>query len=101
MGGGSSEDMEFGAGNCVFGFSNLMHIMRVLIRQLDGIVQYRNYIIPAVYIQDFRGVRLILMNVFGLNSIILVSFSSFSWKYTHAVLWGCVLMPTFGIVRIT
>ena len=26
----SSEDMEFGAGNCMFEFSTMMHIMRVL-----------------------------------------------------------------------
>ena len=28
--GGSSEDMEFGAGNCMFEFSTMMHIIRVL-----------------------------------------------------------------------
>ena len=28
--GGSSEDMEFGASNCMFEFSTLMHIMLVL-----------------------------------------------------------------------
>ena len=28
--GGSSEDMELEAGNCIFEFVNLMHIMRVL-----------------------------------------------------------------------
>ena len=30
LGGGSSEDMEFVAGNCVFEFITLMHIMRVI-----------------------------------------------------------------------
>ena len=30
LGGGSSEDMEFGASNCMFEFSTLMHIMLVL-----------------------------------------------------------------------
>ena len=30
LGGGSSEDMEFGAGNCMFEFSTMMHIIRVL-----------------------------------------------------------------------
>ena len=29
LGRGISEDMEFGAGNCVFEFSNLIHIMQV------------------------------------------------------------------------
>ena len=27
LGGGSSEDMEFGAGNCMFEFSTMMHII--------------------------------------------------------------------------
>ena len=27
---GSSEDIEFGAGNCMFEFSTMMHIIRVL-----------------------------------------------------------------------
>ena len=30
FGGGSSEDMYFGAGNCMFEFSTLMHIIQVL-----------------------------------------------------------------------
>ena len=30
FGGGSSEDMDFGAGNCMFEFSTMMHNIRVL-----------------------------------------------------------------------
>ena len=30
MGGGISEDMEFGVGNCMFEFSTIMHIILVL-----------------------------------------------------------------------
>ena len=38
LGGGRSEDMEFGAGNCMFEFSTMIHIMRVLSDKYVGLL---------------------------------------------------------------
>ena len=37
LGGGSSEYMEFGAGNCMFDFVTLVHIVRVLSHKYVGL----------------------------------------------------------------
>ena len=38
LGGGSSEYMEFGAGNCMFEYSTMMHIVRVLSYKYVGLL---------------------------------------------------------------
>ena len=49
LGGGRNEDMEFGAGNCMFEFITMMHIMQVLSEKYVGLLS-TELILSLIYI---------------------------------------------------